>query len=148
MSNIRKGFTLVELLVVVLIIGVLASVAIPQYFKAVEKSRIAEAQSTIATIKSAQERYLAGSGAYASDLNNLDISYANLTTALINLRFFNATLATSAGTSYVLTLTRTTANSSVTSRYGAYSITMSMPTSPIGTISACATSGNCDELLK
>ncbi len=53
MKNANRGFTLIELLVVVLIVGILAAVALPQYTKAVERSRLAEVWSTMGSIRQA-----------------------------------------------------------------------------------------------
>jgi prepilin-type N-terminal cleavage/methylation domain-containing protein len=70
----RRGFTLIELLVVVLIIGVLASIAMPQYFKVVERARAAEALSTFAGVKAAQERSMAKTGDYTTSWDTLDLT--------------------------------------------------------------------------
>ena len=53
----KKGFTLIELLVVVLIIGILSAVAMPQYQKSVEKSRLSEVMMNLRTIREAYEFY-------------------------------------------------------------------------------------------
>ena len=68
------GFTLIELLVVVLIIGILAAMALPQYFKAVERSRMTEAVTLMDSIAKAQRRKFLQTNHYANDFRGLDVS--------------------------------------------------------------------------
>ena len=69
----NKGFTLIELLVVVLIIGILSAVALPQYTKAVEKSRATEAITLLGNLANAEQIYLMSMGSYTNDMTVLDL---------------------------------------------------------------------------
>ena len=69
--KVKNGFTLVELLVVVLIIGILAAIAVPQYQKAIEKSKAVQAITLLRAVQKAQEAYFLANGKLATDFNEL-----------------------------------------------------------------------------
>ena len=67
----KKGFTLVELLVVVLIVGILASIAMPNYTKSVEKARATEAMTMVKAINDAVYAYAAEKSACPPSFSKL-----------------------------------------------------------------------------
>lgn len=69
----RKGFTLVELAVVVVIIGVLAAFGVPRFMQSVERSKASESFAYLASVRTAQERYRALEGTYADAVSKLDV---------------------------------------------------------------------------
>ena len=127
MSNqkVRKGFTLVELAVVIVIIGVLAAFGVPRFLKSVERTKASEAFAYLSAVRAAQERYVAKEGKYATAIGDLDIVQSSLkyftdsagakvttSTAII------APVATGGIPTWTLTLLR----DGGTSSYGTYSV--------------------------
>jgi type IV pilus assembly protein PilE len=56
-KTLQKGFTLIELMIVVAVIGILASIAIPSYTDYVQRGKVAEATSTLADLRVRMEQY-------------------------------------------------------------------------------------------
>jgi len=111
----NKGFTLLELLVVVLIIGLLATIAGPVFIRSVEESRSSEATTNLSTYAYSQERYFFQFGSYSTTPRDLDATFNDLTYFTI----------TQFGQS--MTLERKVAAGG---QLGKWSITMTLPATP------------------
>lgn len=85
-SKNMRGFTLLELVVVMIIVGVLATLGMSQYGRTVERSRQAEATSILGALRGAQLRFAAeNSGSCTNVIGNLDV---DMTTG----KYFNYTV--------------------------------------------------------
>ena len=100
----RGGFTLVELAVVIIIIGVLAAFAVPRFLDSVERSKAAEAFNYMSAVRAAQERYQVRQGTYADDVAKLDIQMPE--PKYFTVGTFAAGGSDSLEDSWTLTLTR------------------------------------------
>lgn len=74
MQTRQRGLTLVELMVVVAVMAIIATVGYPLYSDQVRKARRADAKIALETIAQAQERYYTINGEYAATLSSLQVS--------------------------------------------------------------------------
>ena len=115
-GNTAAGFTLVELAVVVVIIGILAAFAVPRFLASVERSKAAEAFNYLATVQAAQERYHARQGQYAGDLDDLDVTLSSLT-------YYTTTGVSTTGEALQTTWSQTLTRTGASAGYGEYTVT-------------------------
>jgi len=69
----RSGFTLIELMIVVVIIGILAALAIPRFMQATVKSRQSEAKGILKQVYTMERTFRQETGAYSVDLNGIGV---------------------------------------------------------------------------
>ena len=72
-----KGFTLMELLVVLAIIGLLLSVAVPHYFGSLDRSKESVLKHDLVTMRDAIDKFYGDTGRYPDDLAELTFALAN-----------------------------------------------------------------------
>jgi len=112
----RKGFTLLELIVVIIIIGILGTLGFTQYARVVEKGRTAEAKTLLGQMRSAQEAWRLESGSYTSDVTDLAVE---VPTACVATHYFQYSTSATVGTA-----TRCTASGKSPDGDAAYTVTL------------------------
>ncbi|MFH1478548.1 MAG: prepilin-type N-terminal cleavage/methylation domain-containing protein [Candidatus Omnitrophota bacterium] len=75
----KRGFTLLEILIVIVILGILSALSIGAYRKAVERSRWADAETSLSILRGSIDRYWYETGDLQQTINSLDVEAPNET---------------------------------------------------------------------
>jgi type IV pilus assembly protein PilE len=105
MRTKSTGFTLIELMVVVAIIGLLAAIAIPSYKDSTRRANRADAQITLSRLATLQERYFFRTNQYTGDFNDLISGVADNTTSITSDEGYYTVALTATASSWSLTAT-------------------------------------------
>lgn len=120
-----RGFTLIELMITVAVIGVLAAVAYPAYLDQVRKARRAEAQAALLNISARQQQMLLDTRSYAANTATLNVSIP----ATVQ-QTYTISLTVGAATVPTFTATATPTGAQAADKCGVLSITQTGTKSP------------------
>ncbi len=109
MTDKSHGFTLIELMIVVAIVGILAAIAYPAYTEQVRKSKRADAQAALMGLANAMERHFTANSTYATaaDGAGVPLVYAAQVPIDGGTAYYNLRVTAADGTSYTLQATAT-----------------------------------------
>jgi type IV pilus assembly protein PilE len=130
--NKHQGFTLIELMVVLAIVGILAAIAYPSYKEAVAKGHRSEAIQGLNDVLLKEERYRSNNATYGT----CDNVVTSCTSYNSTLAYYTIAVSGNTATGYTLTATPKGAQSG--DRCGTYTFTMSN-----GTLSKTTSGSNC-----
>jgi type IV pilus assembly protein PilE len=83
MKRVTRGFTLIEVMIAVAIVGILTAIALPQYRDYVTRARLGEAFSALSAVQPSAEQYWSNNRTFAN-FDNLPANTTNFTYALSN----------------------------------------------------------------
>ena len=103
-SRYTRGFTMVELVIVVLVIGILSAIAYPAFQESIQKSRRSDGKTALLAIQLEQEKFRANCTSYATDLDGAGtcISAALTYPTTSPDSFYNLSITAANATSYTL----------------------------------------------
>jgi len=122
-SKKNRGRTLVELLIVVAIVAILASVALPSWNSQVQKARRADARNTLMFVQVEQEKYRADNGRYAPSMSALGLSTYNSTSR----DYYNVSIVSSSATAFIASAAPNTNRGQDSDLCGTFAVDQSGP---------------------
>jgi len=121
MKRIQKGFTLIELMIVVAIVGILAAIALPSYQDFTIRARVSEAAAAAGACKTGVAEFTAATGALPSSTTQAGCSGSAAATQFV--------ATTNVGASGVITVTMTTNSKLAAAAGGTLTLTPTLGTS-------------------
>lgn len=109
-GSAKKGFTLLELSIIIFIVGILSAIGLISFIKMIEKSRTAEAKKILGDIRIAERSYYLTDAAYTTDMNLL---VQNAPTACTSTHFFSYSITAASGNDFTAQATRCSAGGKV-----------------------------------
>ena len=134
-----RGFTLIELMIAVIVLGILVAVALPSFLYSIRKGRRSEAFSALSALQQAQERYRGNNPTYASLTALAAVSPDATASPTRPGGYYTITVDSNSATGYVVTANGTGSSQASDGRCAKLSIEVTGGNIKYGSCATCTT---------